>query len=101
MSRTKHQYSIPIEFFHTTYKGSKYPGSSGLRGLGAGANCQHFVYELLRKFALERLNHQVHLVKGHAGEAIAELATTKRVELIVMGTLCRTGIEGFFMGYTA
>jgi nucleotide-binding universal stress UspA family protein len=57
--------------------------------------------ELLRKFALERINHQVHLVKGHAGEAIAELATTRRAELIVMGTLCRTGIEGFLMGNTA
>jgi len=32
---------------------------------------------------------------------ITDLAAKKRVDLIVMGTVCRTGIAGFFIGNTA
>lgn len=44
--------SIPITFFDTYYDGSKYPGSSKCNGLKHGANCQYFVYELLKYFGL-------------------------------------------------
>lgn len=35
------------------------------------------------------------------GEVIPALARKKRVELIVMGTVARTGIPGFFIGNAA
>lgn len=57
--------------------------------------------ELLQKFPLENLRHQVHLLKGEAGKVIPELAKSKRVELIIMGTVSRTGISGFLIGNTA
>ena len=56
---------------------------------------------LLGKYDLTDLEHQIHLRKGEAASAIPELAREKQVDLIVMGTVCRTGIAGFFIGNTA
>ena len=55
----------------------------------------------LEKFALENLNHKLHLLKGEPGLMIPKLAWRKRIELIAMGTVCRTGVAGFFIGNTA
>ncbi|NIA69766.1 universal stress protein [Pelagibius litoralis] len=44
---------------------------------------------------------QVHLLKGEARQVIPEFAAGKKVELIVMGTVGRTGIRGLFVGNTA
>lgn len=41
------------------------------------------------------------LLKGHAGEQIARLATEEAMDVIVMGTACRTGIAGILIGNTA
>jgi nucleotide-binding universal stress UspA family protein len=57
--------------------------------------------ELLGNYDLEGLSAKVHRVKGKPGKLIPELARKKRVELIVMGTVARTGIPGFFIGNTA
>jgi nucleotide-binding universal stress UspA family protein len=43
----------------------------------------------------------VHLIKGDPADVIAEFAKTGRVDLIVMGTVARTGIPGFLIGNTA
>ena len=53
---------------------------------------------------LERYNdqqYQVHIEEGSAGSTISEFAKQQQVDLIVMGTICRTGIPGFFIGNTA
>ncbi len=44
---------------------------------------------------------QVHLSKGLARKVVPEFAERKRVELIVMGTVARTGIQGLIIGNTA
>lgn len=44
---------------------------------------------------------RVHLLKGAAREVIPQLAKKKRVDLIVMGTVGRTGISGLIIGNTA
>ena len=41
---------LPLRFFAATYDGKKYPGSSACTGIEQGANCQYFVYEVLRHF---------------------------------------------------
>lgn len=43
----------------------------------------------------------VHLVNGHAGEEIARVAARESIDIIVMGTLCRSGLGGFLIGNTA
>lgn len=41
------------------------------------------------------------MLKGHAGEQIALLAKEEKIDVIVMGTVCRTGIAGMLIGNTA
>jgi universal stress protein E len=43
----------------------------------------------------------VHLLKGEPADVIAEFAKTGRVDLIVMGTIARSGIGGLLIGNTA
>jgi universal stress protein E len=42
-----------------------------------------------------------HLVRGDPAEVIVRLAKRERIDLLVMGSVCRTGIAGFFVGNTA
>ena len=44
---------------------------------------------------------QVHLLKGRPGDRIAALAEKLKIELLVMGSVCRTGVTGIFIGDTA
>ena len=62
---------------------------------------QKWLDELLAGYDLEGVTTKVHLSKGEPGELIPELAQKEGVELIVMGTVARTGIPGFFIGNTA
>jgi nucleotide-binding universal stress UspA family protein len=43
----------------------------------------------------------LHVVKGPAQYVVSDLARDLDVDLVVMGTVARTGIDGFFMGNTA
>ena len=57
--------------------------------------------KLLGEYSLDNLKCQVHLLKGEAGTLIPELANKRQIDLIVMGTVCQTGMTGFFVGNTA
>ena len=57
-------------------------------------------------FLLERFPDQpgrrfVHLLKGEPADVIADFAKAGRVDLLVMGTVARTGIPGLLIGNTA
>jgi nucleotide-binding universal stress UspA family protein len=60
-----------------------------------------YMDELLQSFDLSKIKHKVHLVKGVPGKAIPDYVKKADADVIVMGTLARTGIEGFFIGNTA
>ena len=51
--------------------------------------------------AIEYLQPRTHLCKGSARQEIPTLAKRLAVDCILMGTLARTGIPGFFIGNTA
>jgi len=55
----------------------------------------------LGRDALDYLKPQTHLVKGSAHKEIPALAKQIGADLIVMGTVARTGVPGFIMGNTA
>ena len=57
--------------------------------------------ELVERHHLAETGASVHLVEGHAGEALSKLADRLRAGLIVMGTVARAGISGFIIGNTA
>lgn len=56
---------------------------------------------LLQDYGLSTQDEHVHLVKGSATESINKVADSIEADIIVMGTLGRTGIPGFFIGSTA
>lgn len=66
--------------------------------------------EIQYKQQLDKLINQVginvttpflHLIEGDTDERIPELVDAKGIDLLVMGTVCRTGIAGFIIGNTA
>ncbi|MBC8338219.1 MAG: universal stress protein [Rhodospirillales bacterium] len=57
--------------------------------------------ELLEGIDLGQVRLEPHLERGDPGVVIPLLAETQKVDCIVMGTVCRTGISGFFIGNTA
>ena len=44
---------------------------------------------------------RVHLLKGQASDEISRLAVRENMDVVVMGTMCRTGIAGWLIGNTA
>jgi len=56
---------------------------------------------ILSQDTMEYLNPQLHIVKGKAHEVVPNLVQKIKADLVVMGTVARTGIPGFFMGNTA
>jgi len=57
--------------------------------------------ELLGKYDLKNIKHQIHLPTGDPEKLIPEVAQKKRINLLVMGTVCRTGVSGLLIGNTA
>ena len=61
----------------------------------------HEVTSSMGEDAVNYLKPQTHLVKGQARKEIPALAKQISCDLVVMGTVARTGIPGFIMGNTA
>ena len=57
--------------------------------------------DFLEPYDLQQLQHHEHVIQGWVDEVIPEFAEQHQIDLIVMGTVCRTGIPGFFIGNTA
>jgi universal stress protein E len=55
---------------------------------------------LLRRADVTPPKHRIHLVKGDVGRVLPELARKKRIHLLIVGSLSRTGIAGWFIGNT-
>ncbi len=65
------------------------------------AEHEGWLRELVDAYAPDTPTSRIHLLKGDAAEAIPALAKRNGAELIVMGTVTRTGIAGYLMGSTA
>lgn len=57
--------------------------------------------ELLATTGLDDLPWKVHLRKGPAEHAIPSVVSSQRTNLLVMGTVARTGVSGLLIGNTA
>lgn len=57
--------------------------------------------DILGRDAVDYVQPKTHLVKGWARREIPALAEQLEINLVVMGTVGRTGIPGFIMGNTA
>jgi nucleotide-binding universal stress UspA family protein len=56
---------------------------------------------LLERYVLDNDKHQIHLVRGDPGILLPKFAEEEQIDLVVMGTVVRTGIPGLFIGNTA
>lgn len=56
---------------------------------------------LLGDIDLRGIEFHQHLVRSSASEAIIKQVRKHQIDLLVMGTVCRTGLSGFFIGNTA
>jgi nucleotide-binding universal stress UspA family protein len=56
---------------------------------------------LLTPYGMSANDSEAHLLKGNAATIIHELSQDLAVDLVVMGTVGRTGVPGFFIGNTA
>ena len=56
---------------------------------------------LLRTVNVKTPKHRIHLVKGDATKVIPELVRRRHIDLLIVGTLSRTGIAGWLIGNTA
>jgi universal stress protein E len=57
---------------------------------------------LLASVDLEGVTIYKHLPRSQsAAKAIVKLVKSKKIDLLIMGTVCRTGVAGFFIGNTA
>jgi nucleotide-binding universal stress UspA family protein len=66
---------------------------------------QHQIEDSLKKFLANQgadiAADHVHLIKGEAPQVISRFATDHGVDLVVMGTVARSGVAGIVMGNTA
>jgi nucleotide-binding universal stress UspA family protein len=62
---------------------------------------RQWLNEALEKNGIEQKEIKVHFYKGEAKKLIPEIANAMETDLLVMGTVGRTGIPGFFIGNTA
>ncbi len=77
-----------------------------VNGLWAEHQCMldELVIKITKKVGKEAddyLKPNIHLVKGIAQDVIPELVKEQQIDLVVMGTVGRTGVPGFIMGNTA
>ncbi len=56
---------------------------------------------LLSEAGVADVKPQLHLLEGDPDVRISELAAQQDIDLLIMGTVCRTGIAGFLIGSTA
>ena len=76
-------------------------GHTGALARDARKTHRRWLNELLKHYPAESGRRIVHLTEGKARDVIPEIAKKKRVELIVMGTVARTGVPQFLIGNTA
>jgi len=95
-----HTWTFPVEH---SLRNRYFGPSSEVDGWVSDARDQHrrWLADLLHPYALQDMKHQVYMLKGEARHLIPELAAEKEVELIVMGTVSRTGVSGLLIGNTA
>ncbi len=56
---------------------------------------------LLAARSMENIGIKIHFLKTETQSHLTRLAREKRADMVVMGTVCQTGIKGFFIGNVA
>ncbi len=57
--------------------------------------------DILKSKNIDNLTPQIHMVEGDAEDVVPDMVEENEIDLLVMGTLSRTDLAGFFIGSTA
>ncbi len=68
--------------------------------LSARSEVKQRLFRFVEGFKLEE-EPNVHFIAGRPANGISEVASRESIDLLVMGTVRRTGVRGFFIGHTA
>ena len=93
-------WSFPGEAFLRSTAGTTKKTMQRLLREERAANQQR-VDQLLELYPLENISFEVHLVKGDPKKTIPDVVRNVQPNVIVMGTVCRTGVGGLLIGNTA
>jgi len=91
-------------FGESTLRGPRFRKTeSQMRKLVRDAKKTHkkWLDKMLQKITFGEKKPKIHLIKGDPTTALPRFARRQKIDLIVMGTLCRTGLPGFLIGNTA
>ncbi len=61
---------------------------------------KNYLKNLLGSCSIQSLKHELHVIKGEPIDVIPGFILTREVDMIVIGTLCKTGIAGIIVGNT-
>ena len=59
------------------------------------------ITKLIEKYDLSNINHSINILEGDPGYMISSFAEDNGIDLIVMGTIGRSGLLGLLIGSTA
>lgn len=65
------------------------------------ARHKDWFYKTIEPYGFSKNDERAHFLSGEPGLSLAELVVSLHADIIVMGTVARTGIKGFLMGNTA
>jgi len=69
--------------------------------VGQGRESRHNLERVLAPFTAQLESAHVHLIKGDPRAVIAEFATSHSIDLLIVGTVARSGVAGRIIGNTA
>ena len=78
--------------------------NDGIRRVRKQVKQQYEIWldRLLASVSLKKRNPRIHLLRNDdTPRAIVNLVKNEKIDLLVIGTVCRTGLAGFFIGNTA
>jgi len=96
-----HTWSLQGEYMFRSIRTGLTESEVDEMAMDARKTHEKWLEELLEHHDFKGIDLNIHLVKGDAGKVIPALVKKKRADLVVMGTVARTGIEGFLIGNTA
>ena len=62
---------------------------------------ENWLEEALQPFQKLNIKMRKHLIEGDPAEVIPEFTNKRRIDLLVMGSLARGGLQGLLIGNTA
>lgn len=64
-------------------------------------HCHKQALDIIEPFVTSGVNIKAHILEGQAEAVIPDFIDKNGVDLLIMGSVCRTGIPGYFIGNTA